>query len=78
MLNYGFSSVLCIEWCRAQARAMGWSEEIWFLHKELWRVLEFFKWHARWWDERKTLHTGLSAQMEEGMITYTSKQVYLH
>ena len=76
-LNYVFSSALRIEWCRARSRAMGWSEEILFLREEMRRVLEFFEWHAGWWDERKTLHTGLSAQMEEGMIAYASKQAYL-
>jgi hypothetical protein len=53
---------------------MRWSEEVLLLREEMRRVLAFLDWHARWWDERRGLLTGLSSSEEEGVMAYASKQ----
>ncbi|KAG2341246.1 hypothetical protein BDR05DRAFT_977033 [Suillus weaverae] len=41
-----------VEWCKAQAWAMRWAEEVKLLQEEMCCVLQFFQWQATWWDER--------------------------
>jgi hypothetical protein len=67
-------SALRIEWCRSRARAMRWSEEVLLLREEMRRVLQFLEWHAGWWEDRRSLHEGLTSELAEGMTAYASKQ----
>jgi hypothetical protein len=53
---------------------MGWSEEVLLLREEMRRVLEFLKWHAKWWEARRALHSNLKPELAEGMLAYASKQ----
>ena len=41
-----------IEWCKAQARAKQWSEEVELLSEKMRRTLLFFQWDAAHWEER--------------------------
>jgi hypothetical protein len=45
-------TALRVEWCKARARAMRWSEEVRLLVEEMRRVLQFLQWRARFWEKR--------------------------
>lgn len=38
------------------------------------RVLEFCRWKARWWDERRAPRVGVSAELGEGLWAYATEQ----
>ncbi|KAI9064965.1 hypothetical protein FKP32DRAFT_1568832 [Trametes sanguinea] len=40
------------EWARTKARAERWEEEVVLLVEEMRRVVAYFEWQARWWDEQ--------------------------
>lgn len=65
---------LRIQWCKARARAMRWSEEVLILREEMRRVLAFLTWHAVWWDQQVQRRTGLSLEAAEGVAAYAYKQ----
>lgn len=70
-------AALRIEWCKARARAMRWSEEVLILREEMHRVLAFFAWHAEWWDNQAHRRTNLSPEAAEGFAAYAFKQAYI-
>jgi len=70
-------AALRIEWCRARARAMRWSEEVLLLEEEMRRVLRFLEWHAKWWEDQQGRHTNLSPAEEKGMRAYALRQAGL-
>ncbi|KZP10423.1 hypothetical protein FIBSPDRAFT_758379 [Athelia psychrophila] len=70
----GIQEALRIEWCRARARAMRWSEEVILLREEMCHVLSYHEWHASWWESQAFRHTGLSPELAEGMAAYAAKQ----
>jgi len=45
-------TALRVEWCKARARAMRWSEEVHLLLEEMRRVLQFLDWKAGIWRTR--------------------------
>jgi hypothetical protein len=51
--NLWTGSQVRVEWCKARARAMHWSEEVELLQEEMRRVLQFFGWQATWWDSQR-------------------------
>ncbi|KAF7971367.1 hypothetical protein HWV62_21322 [Athelia sp. TMB] len=66
--------ILRIEWCKARARGMRWTEEILLLVEEMRRVLAYHEWHADWWDVLAFAKTGLSLAAEEGYTAYAFRQ----
>lgn len=46
LLTHNSISVLHIEWCKSQARARRWSEEVALLLEEMRRVTAFLDWQA--------------------------------
>jgi hypothetical protein len=67
-------SGLRIEWCRARARAMRWSEEVQLLQEEMRRVLAFFSWKADWWASQLGLRGSIEEGLSEGLDAYTHRQ----
>ena len=61
-----------VEWCKARARAMRWTEE------EMHRVLTYHGWHARWWDDQSCHWSGLSEEQTEGLSAYTHHQARIY
>ncbi|KZP27030.1 hypothetical protein FIBSPDRAFT_731485, partial [Athelia psychrophila] len=66
--------VLRIEWCKARARAMRWSEEVLLLREEMRRVQTFFSWQADWWQQQAHRIPHLSIEDTEGVAAYAAKQ----
>ncbi|EIW81903.1 hypothetical protein CONPUDRAFT_54452, partial [Coniophora puteana RWD-64-598 SS2] len=63
-----------VEWCKARARAMRWTEEVELLVEEMRRTIAFFKWQTEWWvsySDRKTL---AAPEDEEGSRAYALRQ----
>lgn len=67
-----------VEWCKARARAMRWSEEIILLQEEMRRVLAYHAWHARWWDSQSFRWSGLSEEQTEGLAAYAHRQAKVY
>ncbi|KAJ7185969.1 hypothetical protein C8R46DRAFT_880838 [Mycena filopes] len=63
-----------IEWTKARARADRWREEVILLEEEMRRVLQFCKWKAKWWDDRKDSRPDASSVLAEGVRAYALEQ----
>lgn len=68
---------LRIQWCKARARAMRWSEEVLMLREEMRRVLAFLSWHEVWWDQQALRRTDLPSEVTEGLAAYAYKQAHM-
>jgi hypothetical protein len=68
------STVLRVEWAKAQARADRWDEEVVLLDEEMRRVLEYCHWKAAWWMEQVPLREGVSGPLAEGLRAYAVEQ----
>ncbi|KAG2746300.1 hypothetical protein P692DRAFT_201840978 [Suillus brevipes Sb2] len=55
------SDAMCIEWCKARARASWWSEEVELLQEEMRRVSAFLEWQTDWWKDHEMENEGASA-----------------
>ncbi|KAF8070016.1 hypothetical protein FPV67DRAFT_1413223 [Lyophyllum atratum] len=74
----GMSEALCIEWCRARARAMRWTEEVELLQEEMRRVQAFLLWRHEWWKERASRMIGyLDQARADGAAAYALRQASL-
>ncbi|KAG2047663.1 hypothetical protein BDR06DRAFT_1029543 [Suillus hirtellus] len=73
----GLQDSLRVEWCKAQARAHRWEEEVQLLHEEMCRVIAFLDWHAGWWDMQGSRHTFSSLKAREGALAYAQRQANL-
>jgi hypothetical protein len=49
-LTYIMCTALQIEWCKARAWAMQWSEEVHLLIEEMGQVVQFLQWKGRFWE----------------------------
>ena len=63
-----------IEWAKARARSLRWTEEVHLLKEEMQRVRKTLEWKASWWDERRDGWPGLDDPMREGVRAYASRQ----
>ncbi|KAJ8593477.1 hypothetical protein M405DRAFT_705554, partial [Rhizopogon salebrosus TDB-379] len=63
-----------VEWCKARARAMRWSEEVELLQEEMRRVLQFFSWQATWWDNQKERRFVEFTEEHDGLRAYAARQ----
>ncbi len=53
---------------------MRWSEEVELLQEEMRRVLQYFTWHAAWWDSQATQRKGVTPELAEGLAAYAERQ----
>ncbi|KAJ8579221.1 hypothetical protein M405DRAFT_939239 [Rhizopogon salebrosus TDB-379] len=73
----GVQEGLRMEWCKARARAMRWSEEVELLEEEMQRVLRFLRWHATWWKEQAHRRACEKSADTEGLQAYALRQADL-
>jgi len=66
---------LCIEWCKARAKAMHWSEEVTLLMEEMHQVKQFMSWQSIWWNKQACRQDNLEPVQMEGIIAYAKHQV---
>ncbi|KAG1734228.1 uncharacterized protein EDB91DRAFT_1238442 [Suillus paluster] len=74
----GLQDSLRVEWCKTRARHTRWLEEIQLLLVEMHRVLAFFTWEAKCWDERAILRVVDRSEDAEGLIAYGKRQAAIH
>ncbi|KAG1759135.1 hypothetical protein EDD22DRAFT_981161 [Suillus occidentalis] len=70
----GLQDSLRVEWCKTRARHTRWLEEIQLLLVEMRRVLAFFAWEAKCWDERRILREVDRSEYAEGLTAYAKRQ----
>ena len=71
-LIYFFTAVR-IEWAKARARYLRWSEEVQLLKEEMRRVRKTLEWEAQQWEGRTEFETVDAAAME-GINAYATRQ----
>ncbi|KAJ7805460.1 hypothetical protein B0H14DRAFT_3485136 [Mycena olivaceomarginata] len=67
-----------VEWCRARARKVRWSEEVMLLREEMRRVVRYLGWQTAWWRDRAELRMGLTREIAAGVRAYALKQADWH
>ncbi|KAG1797309.1 uncharacterized protein HD556DRAFT_1431085 [Suillus plorans] len=65
----GLQDSLCVEWCKAQAWAYRWEEEVQLLCEEMC--------HAQWWDTQGSRRQFSSPAFTEGAVAYAHRQAML-
>jgi hypothetical protein len=77
----GFSASLRVEWCKAQARAARYEEEVGLVIEEMRRTLNYFKWLANEWESRAASSPG-SPSVDQvtvcGISAYAHKQAAIY
>ncbi|KAJ7704636.1 hypothetical protein B0H14DRAFT_2647595 [Mycena olivaceomarginata] len=63
-----------VEWCRARARKVRWSEEVMLLREEMRRVLRYLAWQGVWWRAHALLRSDVSRSITAGIEAYALKQ----
>ncbi|KAJ7874124.1 hypothetical protein B0H13DRAFT_1894675 [Mycena leptocephala] len=66
-----------VEWVRAWARKVRWTEEVMLLREEMRRVLRYLAWQTEWWRERRALRT-IGLLRWAGAHAYALKQAAWH
>ena len=69
-----FLTALCVEWAKARARSLCWSEEVMLLKEEMRRVWKTLEWKASWWDDHQEGWPGLDAAASEAVRAYAAQQ----
>jgi hypothetical protein len=59
---------------KCRARAERWKEEIQLVEEEMRRSLEFGRWLGSWWMQRASIRTGITSQLQEGLIAYAGEK----
>ncbi|KAH7906050.1 hypothetical protein BJ138DRAFT_1138106 [Hygrophoropsis aurantiaca] len=73
----GLQDAVRMEWCRARARAMRWSEEVELLQEEMRRVLQYFESHFTWWEKQGNRRFKVDSELAEGLEAYAANQAIL-
>ena len=68
---------LRIEWAKARARSMRWSEEVDLEEEEMRRILQFLTWRADWWEGQVNLRNLPDGPQLEGETAYAMRQAAL-
>ncbi|KAJ7028079.1 hypothetical protein C8F04DRAFT_1188918 [Mycena alexandri] len=71
------SEALRIEWAKARARALRWTEEVDLLEEEMRRIQQFLTWRAGWWLEWADGHGREDGPQHEGERAYAYRQARL-
>ena len=70
---------LRVQWCRARARVMRWTEEISLVQEEMRRVCAYLSCYADWWSNHANV--GYMKQydpfLSEGLAAYAERQAHL-
>lgn len=75
MISLHSHTGLRIEWCKARARAMRWSEEVELLQEEMRRVLRFHAFQAESWERKvESRPDSMSNVQWEGLRSYANRQ----
>lgn len=69
-------AVIRIEWCKARARALRWSEEVELLQEEMRRVLQFLTVQAQWWEDQGTREWPPASQSESSLAALEGRMAY--
>ncbi|TFK77860.1 hypothetical protein K466DRAFT_449601, partial [Polyporus arcularius HHB13444] len=64
---------LRVEFCKARARAMRWTEEVELVEEEMRRVKAFCIWQAGWWEAQARVREG-HLDLLEGTRAYAHRQ----
>ena len=70
----GFFAAVRIEWAKARARYLRWTEEVMLLKEEMRRVRKTLEWRAAWWEQRQEGWEGQDEVMHEGIRAYAIRQ----
>lgn len=65
-----------MQWLRARARAMRWTEEVILVQEEMRRYQAFMTWQSVWWKEQGSKRA-TEGPLEEGLKAYAGKQAAL-
>ncbi|ESK84380.1 hypothetical protein Moror_10169 [Moniliophthora roreri MCA 2997] len=65
---------LCVEWCKAHARADQSQEELELLEEEMCQAIDFCIWRAQWWKDQVGCQQGISRHLAEGLRAYAMEQ----
>jgi hypothetical protein len=68
---------LRIEWCKARARSLRWTEEVCLLLEEMRRVLQYLEWKASIWDARAATSRD-DANAERNTIKLVGSRLLTH
>ncbi|KAJ6452905.1 hypothetical protein DFH09DRAFT_1351463 [Mycena vulgaris] len=66
-----------IEWAKARARAMRWTEEVDLLEEEMRRILQFLEWRSTWWMAQINQRGLEEGPQLEGETAYATRQAKL-
>ncbi|KAG1730786.1 hypothetical protein EDB19DRAFT_1584212, partial [Suillus lakei] len=66
------------EWCKMRAQHNQWFKEIQLLLEEMWHVIVFLAWQAKWWDEQATLQVAKQSVDVKGLVAYAKCQAAIH
>ncbi|KAJ6600930.1 hypothetical protein B0H10DRAFT_1824120, partial [Mycena sp. CBHHK59/15] len=70
----GGTTPLRIEWAKARARCLQWSEEVDLLEEEMLRIQQFLTWRSAWWEERVYMRGLPDGPQREGGNAYALRQ----
>jgi len=63
-----------VEWAKMKAHVDHWEEGILLTIKEMWHIIHFLDWHAKWWQERADLWPDVDPALHNGLCAYAAKQ----
>ncbi|KAJ7169278.1 hypothetical protein C8R43DRAFT_1085538 [Mycena crocata] len=71
------NEALRIEWAKARARSLRWSEEVDLLEEEMCRITQFLMWRSDWWVEQVGRWEREDGPQLEGETAYAMRQAKL-
>ena len=66
-----------VEWAKSRACMMQWKEELLLVQEEMWQVLAYHKWKARWWHTWSALQSHDDVSILSGISGYVHKQAMI-
>ncbi|KAH9894841.1 hypothetical protein C8Q73DRAFT_645213, partial [Cubamyces lactineus] len=72
-----FSTSMRSEWARCRARAIRWEEEEKLLLEEMRRVIEYFRWQAKWWRDQVARRVVTRTTLQRALTVYANRQADL-
>ena len=71
-------SALRVAWCRSQARKLRWEEQIELVKEEMRRVVAYFGWKSKWWEDRAEARQVEGDDVtRRGLLAYAARQAKL-
>ena len=70
----GLLAAVRIEWAKARARFLRWTEEVMLLKEEMRWVRKTLEWRAMWWEQRREGWESHDEAMREGIRAYATRQ----